>query len=147
VTAWESLHARLLVILPTLSGWGACTVYDGEPVGQDNPTAYFTLAHVRDIDGGGGLHYEEAGDGFGDYETGTIRSELVVWGDEDTTAACRSTAFALFEAFRVYVRDNRWLGALTNGAVTLAADVIPVVNDEGAAYALVVTASYSTRIT
>ena len=47
-TQWPLLTARLVALLPTLSGWSAVQVFDGPPVTSEIPTSYCTVGYVDD---------------------------------------------------------------------------------------------------
>ncbi len=148
--AWPRLLDRLVVLLPTLPGWSGVVVYDGEPVTSEYPPEYVTVGFAPGEDFGGS--YEQTRNGDGGWqgaleESGTIRSELVVWsGDSDQLPAHRARAFALVDAWEAEVSRDERLGVLgPSSTSSLAVDVQPAQTGDGSAQRLIVTLSYFSR--
>jgi hypothetical protein len=144
--AWPLLLDRLVVLLPTLPGWTGVVVYDGEPVTSEYPPEYVTVGFVPGEDFGGSFEQtRNAETGWEGClsESGTVRSEIVVWsGDSNQLAAHRARAFALVDAWEAEVSRDESLGVLGRPATSsLAVDVQPV-QENGAAARLVVTLTY-----
>ncbi len=147
--AWPLLLDRLIVLLPTLPGWGGVVVYDGEPVTSEYPPEYVTVGFVPGEDFGGSYEQTRNGTGWQGAleETGTIRSELVVWsGDSDQLPAHRARAFALVDAWEAEVSRDERLGVLAPSSTSsLAVDVQPAQTEDGSAQRLIVTLTYFSR--
>ncbi len=148
--AWPLVKRRLVVLLPTLPGWAGVVIYSGPPVTADAPTAYCTVGYVDDDEIGGS--YEQTRNGDGGWagalqETGTVRSELVLWsGDANDLPALESRAFDLVDAWEAEVSRDERLGVLAPSSTSsLSVDVQPVQNAGGAAQRLAVTLSYFSR--
>jgi hypothetical protein len=145
--AWPLLLDRLVVLLPTLPGWAGVIVYDGEPVTSEYPPEYVTVGFIPGEDFGG--TYEQTRNGETGWEgclteSGTVRSEVVVWsGDSNQLPAHRARAFALVDAWEAEVSRDESLGVLGKPAISsLAVDVQPAQTTSGAAQRLVVTLTY-----
>ena len=143
-TQWPLVVARLLALLPTLSGWSAVTVIDGPLVSADVPTDYVTVGYV-DNDQAGTYITAQSPDGFRYVETGTVRSQLnCVTGDSDL-AGMRARVFALMDAVEGAVRADRRLGVLSpEGTSELDVDVLSLQNAAGTAQQLTFTLHYQT---
>ncbi len=148
--AWPLLLNRLVVLLPTLPGWSGVVVYDGEPAASEYPPEYVTVGFVPGEDFGGS--YEQTRNGEGGWqgaleESGTIRSELVVWsGDSNQLPTHRARAFALVDAWEAEVSRDERLGVLgPSSTSSLAVDVQSAQTGDGSAQRLIVTLSYFSR--
>lgn len=148
--AWPRVVDRLVSWLPSLPGWSQVTVYDGLPVTGDNPTTFVTVGYVEGEDFGG--TYEQTRNGEDGWqgaleESGTVRCELVCWTGDTDLPGRRSAAFALVDAWEAGVSADETLGGVLgrSSSSSLAVDVQPVQNSNGAAQRLTVTLSYFTR--
>ncbi len=148
--AWPLLKRRLVALLPTLDGWAGVSLFDGPPATSDAPPAYCTVGYVEGEDFAGS--YEQTRNGEGGWqgaleETGTVRSELVLWsGDAADLPALEARAFALVDAWEAEISRDETLGVLGPSSVSsLAVDVQPVQNAGGSVQRLTVTLSYFSR--
>jgi hypothetical protein len=143
-TQWPVLTARLVVLLPTLSGWSGVSVFDGPPVTGDVPTSYCTVGYVEDDDAGSYTDdLSEVGNVF-TTETGSIRCRLVVTSGDVDISTVRTAAFALVDALRTSLRTAPLVGVLPAGSTTsLAVDVGSVQNERGSGQRLDFTVSYA----
>jgi hypothetical protein len=145
--AWPLLKRRLVVLLPTLPGWSGVSVFSGQPVTGESPTEFCTVGYVEGEDFGGS--YEQTRNGEGGWqgaleEAGTVRCELVLWsGDANDQDVLEARAFALVDAWEAEVSRDETLGVLGPASTSsLAVDVQPVQNPNGAAQRLTVTLTY-----
>jgi hypothetical protein len=141
---WPLVVARLVTLLPTLSGWSAVTVFDGPPVTADVTSDYVTVGFVAD-DQAGDYNQTQDPNGFQYVETGTVRSQLsCITGDIDFPSM-RTRVFALMDALEAAVRADRRLGVLSpSGTSELDVDVLSLSNANGTAQSLVFTLHYQT---
>lgn len=144
-TQWPRVHARLVTLLPQLSGWPS-NVYDGPPVTGDSPTRYATVGYVFGEDGGGSFTTDTAGNGFQIVETGTIRGEIVATTGGPDIAAVRAAAFAMADALEASIRADRTLGGVLSpqGTAVLRVDVLPLQTQQGATQRLPFSVEYTT---
>jgi len=142
---WPLIHARLVAVLPTLSGWPT-QVYDGPPVTGDNPTRYATVGYVFGEDGGGSFSTDTDGNGFQIVETGSVRGEIVATTGAADLVTVRSQAFAMVDALEAYIRGDRTLGGVLSaqGTAVLQVDVLPTQTTQGATQRLPFTVEYTT---
>lgn len=145
---WPLITAKLLQILPTLSGWANVPVYDGPPVTGDDPPDYATVGYTGPSDPHAG-NYQTHQDASGGQwvEQGIIRCHLTCQsGDAQELPVVRARAFALSDAFEAYVRNDRRLGGVLSqgSSCDLTVDVEPVENADGVAQSLYLTLQYST---
>jgi hypothetical protein len=144
---YPRVRARLVALLPSLSGWSGVAVYDGQADTGDTPLAF---AEVGFVDGSdeGGAGSVLALDGYRYVETGDVNLTVTcITGDDDPTGP-QAQAFALFDALDAYVRTDRTLGVLpSDGTTSLSYRVAPTVNANGRRAALAVTVSYQATTT
>lgn len=144
-TQWPIVHARLVQLLPTLSGWPTA-VYDGPPVTGDNPPIYATVGYQFEQDEAGSFRHERAGNGFQVEETGDVRGELVCRTGDATTETVRAQAFALIDALEASLRADQTLGVLPPASTTnLSVTVAPDANQSGAVVRLRFAIDYFAR--
>ena len=151
-TQWPLLTARLVALLPTLSGWSAVQVFDGPPVTSEIPTSYCTVGYVDDDNVGSYADdLSQVGNIF-TAETGEVRCRLVVvTGDIDSDAdgksdlaTIRTAAFTLIDALRASLRTDPRVGVLPAGSTTsLTVDVGAAQNERGSGQRLDFTLSYA----
>jgi hypothetical protein len=142
---WPRVVARLVALLPTLSGWDQVTVYDGQPVTEAKPTKYATVGYVHGNDHAGTYSTTQAGDGFRYAETGQVIGQLVCATGSVDLPGMRVTAFGLLDQIDLAIRADRTLGVLSpEGTTDLSVDPLPASNKQGTALALVFTLTYYT---
>ena len=141
---WPLVVARLLALLPTLSGWSNVVVIDGPLVSADVPADFVTVGYVAD-DQAGSYNQVQDPNGFQYVETGTVRSQLnCATGDTDLPGM-RTRVFALMDALEAAVRLDRTLGVLSPaGTSELDVDVLSLSNSSGTAQQLTFTLHYQT---
>lgn len=142
---WPLVHARLVALLPTLSGWPS-EVYDGPPVTGDNPARYATVGYVFGEDGGGSFTTDTAGNGFQIVESGSVRGEIVATTGAADLVTVRAQAFAMADALEASIRADRTLGGVLSaqGTAVLRVDVLPTQTTQGATQRLPFTVDYTT---
>jgi hypothetical protein len=144
---WPSVVARLVELLPTLSGWESVAVFDGPPVTGDNPLQYATVGFVAD-DHAGTYTTTLGPNGQQTVETGTVNSQLVCRTGDTDVPSMRSQAFALMDALDAEVSRDRRLGVLSQeGTTDLAVDVLADQTGDGTAVSLAFTLTYFTVTT
>jgi len=154
---WPVVKQRLVVLLPTLSGWTGVVVHNGKP--RENIGAHEWISVGWSTFGpqggsrGSGLgdsgswsHTDEAVTGMR-AETGDVLCELVVWGgDESKAPDYEQRAFDLVNALDTSIRADERLGVLPNSSTTsLGAEVISGQDKSGATTRLILTVSYFVR--
>lgn len=144
---WPLVVARLLTVLPTLSGWGAVvSVHDG--AARDSVRKVFcTVGHGTDgiTSSAGAFTIAQAEDGFRDTESGTVVCQLAYSDDTPTLAPARAALFPLLDALVTYRRANRTLGVLSpEGTSEITFDVNSAQPIPGAAMAVLFTVTYFT---
>jgi hypothetical protein len=147
MTAWPSVKAALVGLVPSLSGWSSVAVYSGPVVTGDAPTEFFTVGYVPGEDFGG-IYEQARGPGDLPVEEGTVRSELVCSsGSARDMPMVEARAFALVDALQAAVDRDPTLGVLRQGStVALAVDVQPQQLTSGAVQRLAVTLTYSALV-
>ena len=141
---WPLIVARLLALLPTLSGWSGVTVIDGPLISADVPTDYITVGYVADDQAGTGNTTQDP-NGFQYVEIGTVRSQLNCETGDSDVAGMRARVFALYNAIDAAVRADRTLGVLSPaGTSELGYEVLSAQNAKGTAQSLVITLLYQT---
>lgn len=142
-TQWPLLAARLVSLLPTLSGWSAVEVFDGPPVTGDVPGDYCTVGYVEDDTAG--TYTDDLGD-FGNAfstENGLVRCQLVCGTGDVDLPSMRSRAFGYLDTLRAALRSDPTAGVLPAGSTTaLTVDVLSSQNQAGSAQALVFSITY-----
>jgi hypothetical protein len=139
------VKARLVALLPTLSGWSGVPAYNGPVVTGDAPTEYATVGYVKDEDFGGSFEQDR---GLGDVpvENGTVRTEIVCWTGATDHPAVLARAFVLYDAWQAWVDGDPTLGVLKQGSTSsLSVDVLPAQTTGGAVQRLAVTLTYLAR--
>lgn len=144
---WPLVVAKLLAVLPTLSGWDATnvTVHDGPP-DTDSPTLdYMTVGYVSD-DQAGTYSLSQNDSGFQWDETGTVRCQLVCRDGETGVAGMRVRAFQLADVLETYVRSDRTLGKTLSpdGTIDVNSEVQTVQSTAGVKVSIVFTLQYTT---
>lgn len=142
---WPRVHARLVALLPTLSGWPA-DVFDGPPVTGNAPTRYATVGYVFGEDSGGEFRTDTT-NAYRIEETGSVRGEIVATTGTADIASVRAQAFALADALEAAIRADRTLGGVlsADGLATLRFDVVPAQTQQGATQRLPFSVDYTTR--
>lgn len=139
-TQWPIVQARLVALLPTLPGWDTVNVIAGEqsrdpelPVAV--ATVGFTTVGYTSIGDTGSCRFEQAADGFGQIETGTVACEITLaTGDSDGTAS-ETAVWAALDAVKAAVQADRRLGVLSpDGTSSFTIGGMPTANSEGTAY-------------
>lgn len=144
-TQWPVVHARLVALLPSLTGWSGVPVYDGPPVTGDAPTDYCTVGFALNEDSAGNFEHERSGNGFQVQESGGVRCELVVTTGDTDLPTVRARAFTLMDAVEETIRADQTLGVLSPASTTaLTVDVVPAQSTSGAQQRLVFTVGYFT---
>jgi hypothetical protein len=106
---YPRVRARLVALLPSLSGWSGVAVYDGQADTGDTPLAFAEVGFVDGTDEGGAGSVL-ALDGYRYVETGDVNLTVTcITGDDDPTGP-QAQAFALFDALDAYVRTDRKIG-------------------------------------
>lgn len=144
-TLWPTVHARLVTLLPTLTGWSGVEVYDGPPVTGDAPTVYATVGFVLYEDSAGSYSFEPHSEGWGTTEVGAIRGEIVASTGATDLPGVRAQAFALADAFEASIRADRTLGGTLPpvSSSRLVVDVLPAQTQAGATQRLPFTFEYT----
>jgi len=143
-TQWPLIVARLVALLPTLSGWSGVTVIDGPLVSADVPTDYVTVGYVAD-DQAGTYNMQQDPNGFQYIEVGTVRSQLNCSTGDADLVGMRARVFALIDSLDAAIRADRRLGVLSPaGTSELEVEVLSMQNANGTAQSLVFTLMYQT---
>ena len=141
---WPLVVARLLTLLPTLSGWSDVVILDGPLVSADVPTDFVTVGYVAD-DQAGSYTQTQDPNGFQYIETGFVRSQLNCSTGDTDMPGMRARVFALMDAVEAAVRLDRRLGVLSPaGTSELDVDVLSLQNSAGTAQQLTFTLHYQT---
>jgi len=143
--AWPGVVSYLLTTLPTLPGWSAVDVYDGEPVTGSDPTDWCSVGYITD-DHGGTFTRNNNPDGSGVDEVGDVRCDLTCQSGDSGLAAVRARAFGLASALdRKLAADDTLGGVLSqNGTVTLTVGVLSIEAPTGVAQSLSLVVAYTT---
>ena len=143
--AWPGVVGYLLATLPTLPGWGAVLVFDGEPVTGDDPNDWASVGYITD-DHGGSFVRNNNPDGSGVDEVGTVRCDLTCQSGDEGLTAVRARAFALASTLDRKLNNDRTLGGVLsqNGTTTLTVDVLSIEAPDGVAQSLSLTVAYTT---
>lgn len=143
-TQWPLVVARLVELLPTLPGWSAASVIDGQQIADLPAGPICTVGFVEDDSAGS---YSEATSMVGNVfstEDGEVRCRLVTAAGEAEISGPRVSGFALIDALRDYMRATPLLGILPPGSTTaLSVQVASAQNAQGAGQRLDFTLSYS----
>lgn len=141
---WPLLAARLVALLPTLSGWsGVVEVFDGPPVTGDTPNDYCTVGYVEDETAGSYTDdLSDVGNSFST-EAGEVRCQLVSQTGDVDVPTMRTRSFGFLNTLRTALRTDPTLAVLPSGSVTsLIVEVGNVQNSQGSAVSLIFTVSY-----
>jgi len=143
--AWPGVVGYLLTTLPTLPGWSAVDVYDGEPVTGSDPTDWVSVGYITD-DHGGTFTRNNNPDGSGVDEVGDVRCDLTCQSGDSGLADVRARAFTLASALDRHLNADRTLGGVLsqNGTTTLTVGVLSIEAPTGVAQSLSLTVSYTT---
>lgn len=143
-TQWPIVVSRLVALLPTLPGWSAVSVYDGQPLTSAPAGSLCTVGYIEDEDAG---NYTDAASVIGNMfttEAGEVRCRLVVSDGGSTMATVRASAFALADALRDHLRGDPLMGVLPQGSTTsLRVGIGSAQNGQGAGQRLDFILSYS----
>lgn len=143
---WPLLVSRLLVLLPTLDGWGQVSVFDGAAFDSSRPV-FCTVAHSDDgqVTTAGSFATAQSDDGFQYSETGNVACQLTFTDDRATVAALRAKVFGLLDPLDAAIRADRRLGVLSaDGYTQLDVNVTSTQLVEGAGLTLPFSINYFT---
>ena len=126
--------ARLVVLLPTLGGFGPFTVNDGPFVATDPPPNY-VLVGATSGEEAGSYAIEQAPDGFRWQERGLIHNEVLAGTGDSDPAAARTVVQAALDGIDAAVRVDRRLGVLSaEGTSSFMVTLAPVLDIQGSAF-------------
>ncbi len=144
---WPKVRAALPAFVASVHGWGSVEVFNGPPVTQGAPADWCSVGFVKD-EGSAGDFNQEQGDLDGcREETGEIRCELVLKGDEGSMTELHLRASAYLDALDAALRADQSLGGLLGqgDSVVLGADFLPVQNTSGASVRVAMSIQYFSR--
>lgn len=145
MTAWPAVVDRLLVLLPTLPGWGGVRVYDGPPPSSAVPPVYCAVGWV-DTEQAGTYRRSTRND-YRVGEEGTVRARLVAQTGAASLPATRAQVFALVDALDDSLRADQTLGGVLSldGTCVLSAEVEAAQDSSGAGTSVVLSVDYTTN--
>lgn len=143
---WPLVVARLLTVLPNLSGWDVVTVFEG--AAYDNSKSVFcTVAHSDDgmTTTAGQFVTAQSADGFQYAETGHVACQLTYTDDKAPPDVLRDKVFGLFNAVDAAIRADRRLGVLSpEGSAALDVSVTSMQVIQGAGLTVPFSITYFT---
>jgi hypothetical protein len=144
---WPLVVDQILTTLPTLTGWGQVTVFDGAAYDAAN-ASYVTVGHASDgiITTAGSYSSQQHPNGAQRLESGSVACQLMCTDDDPEQATNRSAVFALMDALEAWVREDRRLGGVLSqdGTSDLAVDISSSQNVPDSSYSLMFSINYTT---
>ena len=146
-TQWPLVYNRLLELLPTLDGWSAVKVIDGEPVDDNTTSLYCTVGFVDAVGqnvNGGSFSTQRDQSGCRTLEVGEVKCELISQDQRNNLAAARATAFPLADALQEAIAADYRLGVLAPQATSTLTSEVTQTQGVAPVVSIVFTFSYST---
>lgn len=150
MTAWATVHDRLLELAPAFTSLAVTDVYDGPTTARKYPANYTVIgSDGTDGQGNAGNYTQDFSDvGAMTEEQGTVNCLLVARsGSSDALATLRGVVDGWVGALRALISTDKRLGVLTQGSYVNvgSVDIRQKQSKDGAVVALVVHVTYFAR--